>query len=77
LIPDALRRRRKVAEGIVTKYSEDKGFGFIREETGKEILVERSSLEMPGYKYLNVGDRVRFEVKDSIRGPEAKSVKRL
>ena len=66
-----------MAEGIVTEYSEDKGIGFIREETGKEIRVERSELEMPGYKYLNIGDRVRFEVKDSIRGPEAKSVTRL
>ena len=43
-----------MAEGIVTEYSEDKGIGFIREETGTEIRVERSELEMPGYKYLNI-----------------------
>jgi len=66
-----------VAEGIVTMYREDKGIGFIREETGREIRVERNELEMPGYKYLNIGDRVRFELKDTVRGPEAKSVIRL
>jgi cold shock CspA family protein len=43
-----LRRRINLVEGIVTKYSEDKGIGFIREETGKEIRVERSELKMPG-----------------------------
>jgi CspA family cold shock protein len=77
LLSEALRRRRKVAEGIVTKYSEDKGIGFILEETGREVRVERSELEMPGYKYLNIGDRVTFELKDTVRGPEAKSVIRL
>ena len=44
-----------MAEGIVTKYSEDKGIGFIPEKTGKGIRVERSDLEIPGYKHLNVG----------------------
>ena len=66
-----------MAEGIVTMYSEDKGIGFIREETGREIRVERTELEMPGYKYLNIGDRVTFELKDTVRGPEAKNVTRL
>lgn len=64
-------------EGIVDRYSEDKGFGYIIQDDGKRVLVERSSIEMTGYKTLIPGERVTFEVKDSIRGPEAKHVKKL
>ena len=62
--------------GIVDRYSEQKGFGYILQEDGQEILVERSSLNMPGYKTLIPGDRVIFEVKKSIRGRVAKNVEK-
>ena len=66
-----------MAEGIVDRYSEEKGFGFIIRDDGEEVLVERASLDMPGYKTLTVGDRVEFEVEKDIRGLKAKKVKRV
>jgi CspA family cold shock protein len=66
-----------LAEGIVDRYSEEKGFGFIIRDDGEEVSVERADLDMPGYKTLTVGDRVEFEVEKSIRGLKAKKVKRV
>jgi CspA family cold shock protein len=64
-------------EGTVDRYSEDKGFGFIVRDDGKTILVERGAIEIPGYKTLYPGDRVRFDVEKSIRGPVAKKVEKI
>jgi len=64
-------------EGVVDKYSEDKGFGFIIQNGGEKLLFKRFSLNMSGYKTLTVGDRVAFEVEKSIRGPEAVNVTKL
>ena len=64
-------------QGIVERYSEQKGFGFIIRDDGEEVLVERASLDMPGYKTLTVGDRVAFDVEKDIRGLKAKKVKRV
>jgi CspA family cold shock protein len=66
-----------LANGIVDRYSEDKGFGYIVQDDGKMVFVERSSIDMTGYKTLIPGERVTFEVKDTLRGPKAKHVKKL
>jgi CspA family cold shock protein len=66
-----------VANGIVDRYSEDKGFGYIVKEDGTVVLVERSSIDVRGYKTLVPGERVTFEVKDTVRGPKARYVKKL
>jgi cold shock protein len=63
--------------GIVDRYSEDKGFGYIMQDGGKLVLVERDSMDMTGYKKLTPGDRVTFDVEKSIQGPVAKNVKKL
>jgi len=63
-------------EGIVSRYGEDKGLGFICAEDGKEVIVQRSAIEMEGYKFLNVGDHVIFEVTETFRGLEAKKVRK-
>jgi CspA family cold shock protein len=67
---------RNLEQGVVSLYSEDKGFGFIRREDGKQVLVERSSLDWPGFKSLNPGDHVRFDVRETARGLRAENVKR-
>jgi cold shock protein len=63
--------------GIVDRYSEQKGFGFILKSNGEEILVERESLDMSGYKTLTGGDHVVFEIEKDIRGLKAKKVRRV
>lgn len=64
-------------EGVVDKYSEDKGFGYIIGNDDKVFLVERSSIKMDGYKTLIPGDRVTFNFKETPKGLKALDVKRL
>ncbi len=66
-----------MTEGRVDKYSEQKGFGYIIDDKGNEVFVERSSIDLPGYKTLIPGERVKFEVKETIRGLEAKKVRKI
>ena len=51
-------------------------FGFINEDTGRDVFVHFSSISMDGYKSLNEGEAVVFEVEESTRGPEAKDVRK-
>ena len=66
-----------MVKGIVDSYSQQKGFGFIIQDDGRKLSFERSSINMPGYKTLAPGDQITFEVKETIRGPEAMNVTKL
>ena len=66
-----------LARGVVDKYSEDKGFGFIKEDNGNEVIVDRGSIDIPGYKTLVPGEHVVFEIEDTFKGPKAKNVKKV
>ena len=66
-----------MAEGTVKWFSEQKGFGFIEKDEGGDIFVHHSAISMPGFKTLNEGDRVSFEVGDSDKGPRAENVTKL
>jgi CspA family cold shock protein len=61
-------------EGTVKWFNERKGYGFITQETGEDLFVHFSSIDMPGYKTLTEGERVTFEVERTERGPQAKNV---
>ena len=66
-----------MAEGVVKWFSEKKGFGFIEQESGEDLFVHHSAINMPGFKTLEEGDKVRFEVEESDRGLKAKNVTKL
>lgn len=66
-----------MAIGTVKWFNNKKGYGFINEEAGRDIFVHFSSIEMEGYKSLNEGEEVVFEIIDSDRGPEARNVRRV
>jgi CspA family cold shock protein len=66
-----------LAQGTVKWFNNKKGYGFINEEEGRDIFVHFSSIEMDGYKSLNEGEQVQFDIEESDRGPEAKNVKRV
>jgi CspA family cold shock protein len=66
-----------LAQGTVKWFNNKKGYGFINEEGGRDIFVHFSSITMDGYKTLNEGELVIFEIEESTRGPEAKNVRRI
>jgi CspA family cold shock protein len=63
-----------VPEGQVKWFNEKKGFGFIQQEGGKDLFVHFSAIQGEGFKTLTEGQKVRFEVEDSPKGPKAKNV---
>ena len=65
-----------MALGTVKWFNNKKGYGFINEDNGRDIFVHFSSITMDGYKTLNEGEQVIFEIEESDRGPEAKNVRK-
>ena len=64
-----------MSEGQVKWFNDQKGYGFIQRDDGeKDIFVHFSALQGDGFKTLKEGQRVRFEVEDSPKGPKAKNV---
>ncbi len=61
-------------KGIVKWFNDKKGYGFIKEEEGRDIFVHFSSITMSGFKTLAEGEEVNFDVEESDRGPVAKNV---
>jgi CspA family cold shock protein len=66
-----------LAEGVVKWFDVKKGYGFIKRDEGPDLFVHFSSINMDGYKRLNDGDQVSFEVEDTDRGPQAKNVQKI
>ena len=63
-------------KGTVKWFNAKKGFGFISDETGKDAFVHYSALQMDGFKVLEEGDKVEFEVVQGAKGPQAANVTR-
>lgn len=63
-----------MAEGTVKWFNDAKGFGFIEQDNGPDVFVHFSSIQIEGFKSLQEGDRVRFEVTQGQKGPQAANV---
>jgi cold shock protein len=61
-------------KGTVKWFNESKGFGFIEQEAGKDVFVHYSAISGSGFKTLNEGDKVQFEIVDGPKGPAAANV---
>jgi CspA family cold shock protein len=66
-----------VEEGTVKWFSASKGFGFISRKGNKDVFVHFSAIVEDGYKTLNDGDRVTFDVEATNKGPQAVNVRRV
>ena len=64
-------------KGTVKWFNAKKGFGFISDEEGNDVFVHFSALQMDGFKVLDEGDEVEFEVLDGEKGPQAANVTKL
>ena len=64
-------------KGTVKWFNSGKGYGFISTEEGKDIFVHFSSIKGDGYKSLNEGDKVEFEVTTDQKGDKAKDVVKI
>ncbi|MGI9569026.1 MAG: cold-shock protein [Desulfobulbia bacterium] len=66
-----------MAEGTVKWFNDAKGFGFISQNDGDDVFVHHSSIQADGFKTLEEGARVTFEVTDGPKGPAAQNVVQL
>jgi cold shock protein len=64
-------------QGKVKWFNSEKGFGFIEREDGDDVFVHFSAIQMDGYKALEEGQEVEFDIVDGDRGPQAANVTKL
>ena len=68
-------RGHAVASGTVKWFSPEKGFGFITQTEGPDVFVHFSSIAGDGYRNLEEGQAVEFDVSDGEKGPQAANVR--
>ncbi len=61
--------------GTVKWFNAEKGFGFIESEDGEDVFVHFSAIQSQGYKTLDEGQRVEFDIEKGQRGPQAVNVR--
>jgi CspA family cold shock protein len=66
-----------MAVGKVKWFSAEKGYGFIAREEGDDVFVHFSAIQCDGYKTLDEGQNVSFDIIEGERGPQAANVKKL
>ncbi len=63
--------------GTVKWFSDSKGFGFISQENGDDVLVHHTAIQAEGFKSLSEGDQVEFEVEQGEKGSKASNVVKI
>jgi CspA family cold shock protein len=66
-----------MARGTVKWFNATKGYGFIAQENGKDVFVHYSAIQGDGYKTLEEGMTVEFEVTEGPKGPQASNVTKV
>lgn len=63
-----------MAEGVVKWFNDKKGYGFITQESGPDVFVHHTGINGTGFKSLQEGDRVTFDIEQGQKGPAAVNV---
>ena len=66
-----------MSKGTVKWFNNQKGYGFISDEAGNDVFVHYTGINMEGYKTLEEGQAVEYEVADGEKGPQAVNVLKL
>ena len=64
-------------EGTVKWFNAKKGFGFLEREDGDDVFVHFSAIQSDGFRSLNEGDKVQFDIVDGEKGPSAANVVKI
>ena len=64
-------------KGTIKWFNSQKGYGFISDETGNDVFLHYTGLNMNGFKTIDEGQEVEFEVVEGARGPQAANVTKL
>lgn len=64
-----------MANGTVKWFNDRKGYGFIEQEDGPDVFVHHSGIDAAGFKSLQEGDKVTFDIEEGPKGPSAVNVK--
>ena len=68
---------KTMAEGTVKWFNDSKGFGFIEQDNGPDVFAHFSAIEGDGFKSLDEGQRVSFDVTEGQKGPQAASIRKI
>ena len=66
-----------MAKGTVKWFNNSKGYGFIASESGKDVFVHHNAIQGDGYKSLDEGQQVEFEVQQGPKGEQATNVVKI
>jgi cold shock protein len=73
--PSAYRRRKVMAQGTVKWFNAEKGFGFIEQDGGgPDVFAHYSNIQSQGFRELQEGQRVSFDVTQGQKGPQAENI---
>ncbi len=64
-------------KGKVKWFNAEKGYGFIESEAGTDVFVHFSAIESDGFKTLDEGAEVEFDIVDGAKGPQAANVRKI